>query len=89
MSVAARFWVQKVTKSAASGGEVVRTVELAPVIRSTGQPGDGQNVQWSRHTPSGSIVLTVTAEAAGQWYEDRLGKDIAITFADPDDGPAS
>lgn len=84
MAVKARFWVQKVTKQAASGGGVTRIVELAPVIRATGQPGydPEANVNWSKYTPSGSIALTVTAEAGGQWFEDRLGKDVAITFED-------
>lgn len=85
MSVAARFWVQKITKQAASQGNVTRIVELAPVIRSTSQPGDGQNVDWSKYTPSGLITLTVSAEAGGQWFEDRLGQDVAITFSDPAD----
>lgn len=84
MSVAARFWVQKVTKQATAGDSVTRIVELAPVIRSVGQPGEGQNVDWSKYTPSGSITLTVTADAGGQWFEDRLGRDVAISFSDPE-----
>lgn len=82
MAVKARFWVQKVTKQAVSGGAVTRIVELAPVIRSTGQPGDGENVDWSKYTPSGVITLTVTADGAGEWFEERLGQDVAITFDD-------
>ena len=83
--VRARFWVQSVTKKAAAKGQFTTSVELAPVIRSTGQPGDGQNVDWSKFTPSGKIELTVSAEGAQGWFEDRIGEDIAITFADPDD----
>ena len=85
MSVRAQFWVQKVAKQAASGGALTRTVELAPVIRSTGQPGYNPegNSDWSRYTPSGRIELTITADAAGEWFEERIGKDVAITFADP------
>lgn len=80
MAVKARFWVQKVTKQAVSGGNVQRTVELAPVIRSAGQPGDGENIDWSKYTPSGSISLNVSADAAGEWFESMLGQDVAITF---------
>lgn len=76
--VQARFWVQSVTKRAVSGGEINREVILAPVIRS----GEDGNVDWSKYTPSGEIRLTVSADAAGTWFEDRLGKDVAITFAD-------
>ena len=84
MSVRAQFWVQKVTKQAASGGEIVRVVELAPVVRSTGQPGYNPegNTDWSKYTPSGRIELTITADGAGEWFEERIGKDVAITFAD-------
>lgn len=80
MSVAARFWVQSVKKSAVNGGEVNREVILQPVIRGGG--GDG-NVQWSKYTPSGEIRLVVTADAAGEWFEERIAKDVAIIFADP------
>lgn len=84
MSVRAQFWVQKVTKQAAAGGDITRHVELAPVLRSVGQPGYNPegNVDWSKYTPSGSIALTVSKEGAGQWFEDRIGKDVAITFDD-------
>ena len=81
MSVAARFWVQSVKKSAVAGGDVVREVILAPVIRAGG--GDG-NVDWSKYTPSGEIRLVVTADAAGQQFEAALAQDVAITFEFPD-----
>ena len=82
MAVKARFWVQSFSKQAVSGGGVSAHVELKPVIRSTGQPGDGQNIDWSKYTPSGLIQLTVSQEGAQQWFEERLGKDVAITFDD-------
>jgi hypothetical protein len=84
MSVRAQFWVQKVTKQAASGGEFTRTVELAPVVRSTGQPGYNPegNIDWSKYTPSGRVELTITKDGAGEWFEERIGKDVAITFDD-------
>jgi hypothetical protein len=84
MSVAARFWVQKITKQAAAGDAVTRIVELAPVIRPSQLPGGDGNVEWSKYTPSGSISIAVTAEPAGAWFEERLGKDIAISFSDPE-----
>ena len=84
MSVRAQFWVQKVTKQAASGGGVTRIVELAPVTRSIGQPGYNPegNTDWSKYTPSGMISLTITADAAGEWFEQRIGQDVAIRFDD-------
>lgn len=76
----ARFWVQKVTKTAVSQGNISRTVELAPVIRAAPLDGGQGNVDWSKYTPSGKIELTITAEAAGRAFEDAIGKDVAITF---------
>lgn len=80
--VLARFWVQKVIKSAAAGNGITREVIMQPVIRATGLPGAEGNVNWSKYTPSGEIRLVVTADGAGDWFEDRLMKDIAITFED-------
>lgn len=80
MAVQARFWVQSVKKTAAAGGEITREVILAPVI----SPLQGNN-NWSKYTPSGEIRLVVTAEGAGEWFEERLVKNLAITF---DDAPA-
>ena len=82
MSVRARFWVQKITKQAVSGGNYALHVELAPVVRSTGQPGydPEANIDWSKYTPSGSIQMTITSQGAADWFEANLGKDVAITF---------
>lgn len=85
--IRARFWVQKITKQAAAGGSITRTVELAPVVRATGQPGyepEG-NVDWSKYTPSGRIEMHISAEAAGEAFEAAVGKDVAITFEILDD----
>ena len=84
VSVSARFWVQKITKQAASQGNITRIVELAPVVRPSQLPGADGNVDWSKYTPSGSISLTVSANAAGEWFESMLGQDVAITFAPVD-----
>lgn len=83
MAVKARFWVQKVEKvvsgSAAPGqtAQLSVKVTLAPVIRKT-----EDNIQWSKYTASGSIELWLTQQSAVDWYEQRLGQDIAITFDD-------
>lgn len=76
----ARFWVQKVTKQAAAGGNITRTVELAPVVRAAPLDGSDGNVDWSKYTPSGRIEMNISADAAGQAFEDAIGKDVAITF---------
>lgn len=77
MAVKARFWVKTVTLN---GNSEHIDVVLAPVIRSVGQPGDGQNVDWAKYTPSGEIRLNVSAAGGQQFFKDNLGKDVAITF---------
>lgn len=79
MAVQARFWVQKVTKQAAAGDGIIREVILQPKIR----PDGNDNVDWSKYTPSGDMRLMITQQPAGEWFEDRIGKDVAITFDDP------
>lgn len=82
MAVKARFWISELTKH---GNTDNMTVLMKPVVRSTGQAGDGQNTDWSKYTPSGEIRLSVTAQGAQEWFEARLGKDIAITLEDVED----
>jgi len=83
MSVAARFWVQSIKKSAIAGDSVSHEAILQPVIRPSGLDGADGNVQWSKYTPSGEIRLVITNEAAGKWFEARIGQDVAISFDDP------
>lgn len=74
MAVQARFFVDQITKHARFEGS---KFTLSPVTSS--KPG---NSDWSKYTPSGTIELNVTNPDAIAWFEDRLGKDIAITFDD-------
>ena len=76
MAVEARFYVTKTTKVNHGGTETICTIELKPVIN--GEP----NKDWSKWTPSGLIELSVTNEAAAEWFESHIGKPLAITFDD-------
>lgn len=78
MAVRARFWVREITKH---GNVEQTTAILAPVTRKQGE----DNVDWSRYTPSGEIRMSITSEGARDWFEQRLGKDVAITFDDVSD----
>lgn len=78
MAVNARFWVRELTEF---GNADNIKVTLAPVLRNG---GDG-NVDWAKFTPSGEITLFVSAEGAQEYFRSRVGKDIAITFSDPED----
>ena len=73
MSVQARFFVQKISSFAATGGDQ-GTVELGAVARGP------ENRSWSAATPSGAMTMTITNPDAFVWFRDRLGKEVAITI---------
>lgn len=77
MAVQARFWVTSVTRKVISGGDIMREVVLNPVV----SPTQG-NDDWSKYTPSGQIMMSVTTDAAGEWFEavQAEGSNLAITF---------
>lgn len=76
MSVKAKFYVSQIVKSV----NPFVAITLLPVTRK-----DGDNIDWSKFTPSGRVELNVSTETgAAQWFEDRIGKDVAITFDDVD-----
>lgn len=85
--IRAQFWVQKVTKQAASGGASTHLVEMAAVVRGVGQQGYNPegNTDWSKFTPSGTVTMTVSNESAGEAFNAAVGKDVAITFEILDD----
>lgn len=82
MSVAARFWVDEITTRAYNPDHVSVT------LRAAGR-GEG-NKEWAQATPTGTIELTITNPAAADWFKERQGQDVALTFADiPDEQPHS
>lgn len=73
--VKARFWVSQIIKF---GSVKNIAVKLNAVTRKT-----EDNVDWAKYSPAGEINVTVTEDTPAQaWFEDRLGKDVAITFDD-------
>lgn len=86
MSVSARFYVRSVEKYAAQAQKgwappaPVINVKLSPVSGGRGE----QNKAWASATPSGEVTLTIGNAGAAAWFEERLGKDVAITFEDRD-----
>lgn len=82
MSVKALFYIQSVSKTAAAGGASHGlSVTMFPVTRAA-QGEEHGNIQWSKYTPSGKIEMTITDEGAQDWFEDRLGQDVPITFGE-------
>lgn len=78
MPVKAKFYVSQITKTPSDYVSVV----LQPVVRSN----DKSNIDWAKYTPSGKIDMNVsTGTGAAAWFEEHLGKDVSITFDEPDD----
>lgn len=74
MSVQARFFVQSITRHAHNPG--AGQVKLAAASRGP------ENKTWATATPAGVIDMTISNPDAMAWFNDRLGKDVAITFED-------
>ena len=70
MAVQAKFFVAEINKFSGGWGAVT----LRPVTR-----GEA-NSEWAAATPSGEIKMTISNPPALKWFEDRLGKECAITF---------
>ena len=68
--VLANFYVTSVTKRPNN----VSAVSLSAVTK-------GPN-NWSQWSPAGTIELTTVNAKATAWFEERIGKDVRITFDD-------
>ena len=66
--VSLRFYVQTVAEHA--GGS--HTVTLVPSYK------DGANKEWSKFTPSGKIELSLSQEAAVEFYTEALRSKATI-----------
>lgn len=38
------------------------------------------NKNWARATPAGQITMTIKNDSAAQWFVDKLGAEVAVTF---------
>jgi len=64
MNVKAKFYVAEVNHRHVPGPGVCAEVVMAPVF-GTFDDGDGEaNKEWSEHTPSGELKMTITNPAA-------------------------
>ena len=74
MSVQARFFVQTITRHAYNPG--AGQVALSAVARGP------ENKTWAAATPAGNITMTIGNPDALRWFDERLGKEVAISFVD-------
>lgn len=77
MAVQARFFVAEVTRLASFPG-----CRLLMRVVSRG----GANSDWASATPSGEITMNITNVAAADWFAERVGKEIAISFDEAPEG---
>jgi hypothetical protein len=71
MSVVARFYVATVSRHAGgSNGEVI----MRPVSRGP------ENKKWASATPSGEFKMSISNPDALAFFDNALGKDVAITI---------
>jgi hypothetical protein len=72
MGVKAIFYVDEVAQTASGAGKMR--------LRAAAK---GDYAAWSHYTPSGTIEITCLNASATEWFRERVGKDVALTFADP------
>jgi hypothetical protein len=92
MGVSARFYIDRIELGpphpayedkpewGVSKGDPVQSgsVTLHPSTK------DGKYKEWSEATPSGEIKLNMLNPRALAWFQQHHGKDIPITFGDPE-----
>lgn len=77
MTVQARFYVAEITRYAYNPDQA--QVTLRAVSRGE------ENKTWAAATPAGEMKMTIGNPAAVKWFEERLGKDVALGFEDRQD----
>jgi hypothetical protein len=76
MSVKCIFYVAEVTHVPLSEGRVGGKIKLNATAK-------GPYKKWSEWTPSGEFTMQTTNPAATAWFDEYLGKDVAITIDAP------
>jgi formylmethanofuran dehydrogenase subunit E len=74
MSVQARLYVAEMTRFAYNPEQA--QVTLRAVSRGP------ENKTWASATPVAEFKMTIGNAEAVRWFEERLGKDVAVTFQD-------
>lgn len=72
-AVEARFYVSEITRRSYDPSAIEVTLQAV----SRGE----HNKSWARATPNGKITAVIKNEGAAAWFADKLGQEIAVTFA--------
>jgi hypothetical protein len=83
MKSTARFYVQEVSRFAYGSGwaKPAPLVKVKLIVATRGE----ENKEWASATPQGEITMTIGNPEAAAWWDERLGKDISVTFEDRPD----
>lgn len=73
-AVQARFYVSGLSRFAYDTSSVEVTLQAV----SRGE----HNKSWAAATPSGQVKMTIKNPSAASWFTERLGKEVAVTFAE-------
>lgn len=71
-AVEARFYISGYERNAYN--KDATTVKLQAVSRGE------HNKTWAAATPNGQISMTIMNESAAQWFVNKLGEEVAVTF---------
>lgn len=84
MAVQAKFYVSEIAKLGYNQAVLGQT---RVKLMATSRKDESSQKFWAA-TPSGTFEMVLSAvdgEAAGTWFEQRLGKEISLTFEDWED----
>lgn len=48
---------------------------------------EGDNAEFFRATPQGQMEMTISNPVTGQWFHERLGRDLYVDFVEADESP--
>lgn len=74
MAVKARFFVASTQRFSYNRDAI--TVRLQAVSRGE------ENKEWASATPSGTVEMSITKGPAADWFANRLGEEVVLTFED-------
>lgn len=81
MAVQAKFFVSEIAKLGYNKAVLGQT---RVKLQATSRKDESSQKFWAA-TPTGTFEMTLSSvdgEAAGRWFEERLGQDISLTFED-------
>lgn len=80
MTIIARFFIHNAKIDVQHDGEIAAHVTLKACQRA-----DGDNVSWTKWTPTGELTMSVLNPSAATFFRDHVGRDCRISIELEDD----